>query len=108
MWNRKANIAELERASSNPSRRLDYYTSRFETKTGYISRFFEDRGFGFICGDGIEERIFFHRDQLMPGVIPTSFTRVQFRLETNEEGYIAKHINTEETIGVCIKKNSIL
>ena len=105
MWNRKANIAELEplRASNNPSQRFDHFSSRFETTKGYISRFFEDRGFGFICGDGIEDRIFFHRDQLMPGVIPTNFTRVQFRLERNQEGYIAKHINIEETIGVCIK-----
>ena len=88
---------------NNPSRRLEYFTSRFETTKGYISRFFEDRGYGFICADDIKERIFFHRDQLMQGVIPNNHTRVQFRLETNQEGYIAKDISAEETFEVCIK-----
>ena len=103
-WNRKINIAECEqlRASNNPPRRLDYLYPRFET-TGYIRKFFEDRGFGFIVVDDIEDRVFFHRDQLMPGVIPTVRTRVQFRLERNNEGYIAKDVNSVETFGACFK-----
>ena len=99
-WNRKINIAECEqlRASNNPPRRLDCLYQGFET-TGYIRKFFEDRGFGFICADGIEDRVFFHRDHLMPGVIPTVHRRVRFRLEKNNEGYIAKDINSVETFG---------
>lgn len=88
--------------SDNRKQSLDYFQLRAERTTGTIKRFFEDRGFGFIYADGVKERVFFNRQQLMPGVVPSAGRRVHFHLGTNERGYIAENIETEEEVGVCI------
>jgi hypothetical protein len=38
----------------------------------------------------------------MAGVVLPAGTRVHFRLERNENGFIAENIDTEDKIGVCM------
>ncbi len=93
---------EQPRGRGRRSRTSDYLRSRPETRTGYIRRYFEDRGFGFIHADGIEERVFFHRQQLVRGVIPSVRSRVRFQLGENDQGYTAENIENEDESDVGI------
>ena len=106
MAERNRNTYESEQytpqAWGKPLQRTNHFRSGRETTTGCIKRFFNDRGFGFIHADDIEERVFFHQNQLMPGVVPSTGTRVSFRLARNDEGYIAENIDTEDETWVCM------
>ena len=97
-------VAEHEQAHvrGRTSQTFDYLRPRPETRTGYITRYFEDLGFGFINADGIEERVFFHRQQLVPGVIPSVRSRVRFQLGENDQRYIAANIENEDESEVDI------
>ncbi len=101
-------VAEHEQAHfwRRTSQTFDYLRprpeTRTETRTGYITRYFEGRGFGFINADGIEERVFFHRQQLVAGVIPSVRSRVRFQLGENDQGYTAANIENEDESEVDI------
>ena len=82
----------------NPSG--NYLYPAYEITSGTINRFFEDRGYGFIRADRLHERVFFHRDQVVPGLNPSTGTRVRFRLGTNDSGFIAESIEKENNSGV--------
>ena len=81
----------------NPSG--NYLYPAYEITSGTINRFLGDRGYGFICADRLHERVFFHRDQVVPGLNPSAGTRVRFRMGRNDSGLIAENIEKENNSG---------
>jgi cold shock CspA family protein len=61
-----------------------------------IEAFLQHRGYGFIKTANVEKNVFFHKDELMPGVKPSVGRRVRFQLGRNRKGLIAVSIENED------------